>query len=109
MSVVEESVTLRHQAEGLRAEFLALEEQWRKDTQQSSLISMKVLHGSYFRIIGMGKAAVPLLLESLRDRPAHWFVALEATTNANPVPAEANASAARDVWLRWGRDQGLID
>ena len=57
----------------------------------------------------MGEAVVPLLLEELRERPAHWFAALRATTNFDPSTAEANPSQAREAWLEWGKSQGYID
>ncbi len=100
---------LRFKAGRLRTEFTNLAEQWRKDTQHLSLISKKVSHPAYFRIMGMGDAVIPLLLEALRDRPAHWFAALRATANIDPSPINANPAEARDAWLRWGKDNGLID
>jgi hypothetical protein len=67
------------------------------------------MHPAYFRIMGMGERAVPLLLEELRDHPAHWFSALKATANIDPVPAGSNPLMARNAWLEWGRKQRLID
>jgi hypothetical protein len=100
---------LRLKAERLRPEFTRLSEQWRIETKHFSVISQKVAHPTYFRIIGMGEAAVPLLLETLRDKPSHWFVALQATANVNPVPSGASPSTAREIWLNWGRSQKFID
>ncbi len=100
---------LRLQAEQLRVEFTALAKRWIRDTQHLSLVSKKVAHPAYFRIMGMGQAVVPLLLEALRDNPRHWFVALRATANTDPSPAGAGPSTAREAWLKWGRDNGLID
>jgi hypothetical protein len=96
-------------AERLRPEFDALVERWRRETQHLSLISKKVAHPAYFRIIGMGKPVVPLVLEELRDRPSHWFVALRFTANTDPVPQGANPSRAREAWLEWGRAEGLVE
>jgi hypothetical protein len=100
---------LRAKAESIRPEFARLAEEWRIDTQHLSQISKKVLHPAYFRIMGMGEPATPLLLEALRDRPAHWFAALRAITNIDPASPGSNPSAARDAWLDWGRKHGLID
>jgi hypothetical protein len=74
-----------------------------------SLISKKVTHNSYLRIIGMGEGAIPLILESLRARPDHWFVALRATTNVDPSKPDDNPSMAREAWISWGIEQGYID
>ncbi len=100
---------LRLKAERLRPEFLRLSDQWQSETKHLSLVSLKVAHPFYFRIIGMGEAVVPLLLEALRDRPSHWFVALQATANTNPVPNGSNPLVARDAWLNWGRSKRFID
>ena len=96
------------EAERKRKEFTVLAEEWARATRHLSLVQKKIIHPAYFRIVGMGEAAVPLLLEALRDRPAHWFAALQAIANVDPSPPEANPSAAREAWLEWGRSQGLI-
>jgi hypothetical protein len=97
------------EAERLRPEFTVLADQWRRDTRHLSLVSKKITHPTYFRIIGMGKPVAPLLLEALRDRPAHWFAALRAVTNADPAGPEANPSEARQAWLEWGKSEGYTD
>jgi hypothetical protein len=56
----------------------------------------------------MGKPALPLLLEVLRDKPSHWFAALRAVANVDPVDPEANPSEARKAWLDWGKSEGYI-
>ena len=99
----------RGQGERLRQEFAACADQWNRDTKHLSLISKKVLHPAYLRIIGMGEPALPLLLEELRDRPSHWFVALRSIANFDPAPQGANPSDAREAWLNWGRAEGLLD
>lgn len=66
--------------------------------------------GLYQRIIGMGMPVVPLILEELRREPHHWYWALEAITEQDPVPQEARGKI-RDmatVWLAWGKSQRLI-
>jgi hypothetical protein len=102
-------LVLRARAERLRREFTALAKEWHRDTQHLSQISKKVAHPAYLRIVGMGEAAVPLLLEALRDNPAYWFVALKSITNVDPAPDVQNPSSTREAWLRWGRAEGLID
>jgi len=101
--------SLRLETERLRPEFTNLAEQWRRDTRHLSLISKKITHQDYFRITGMGKPVIPLLLEELRKRPAHWFAALRATANVDPSPDGATPLQARDAWLKWGKSQGYID
>jgi hypothetical protein len=97
------------QAELLRPEFTTLAAQWRRETRHLSLVSKKIANDAYFRITGMGKPVIPLLLEELRDRPAHWFAALRATTNFDPCPSDANPAQAREAWINWGRSEGYIE
>jgi len=97
------------EAEEKRSEFDLLASQWRRETRHISVISKKVSHPAYLRIMGMGRAAVPLLLEALRDQPAHWFEALRAATKTDPANASSNFSEAREAWLAWGKFNGYID
>ncbi len=100
---------LRCRAEEHRVEFETLSAKWQRDTKHLSLVSKKISHPAFLRIIGMGEPVIPLVLEALRDRPSHWFAALRATANVDPVPADANPSEAREAWLAWGRSKGYID
>lgn len=101
--------TLRRRAEEYRVEFEALSRKWQHETKYFSLVAKKLTHPAFLRIVGMGEPAIPLILESLRDRPSHWFAALRATANIDPVPSNSNPSEARNAWLEWGRSQGYID
>ena len=74
-------------------------------------MSKKLQHPAYLEIIEMGEDALPLILRELRDRPGYWFEALKAITKQTPVPPEdrANAKRAREWWLRWGKERGLLE
>jgi hypothetical protein len=100
---------LRHRAEEYRVEFEELSKRWHRETKYLSVVARKLTHPAFLRIVGIGEPAIPLILESLRDRPSHWFSALRATANIDPVPPNANPSEARHAWLEWGRSQGYID
>jgi hypothetical protein len=102
-------LAVRQKAEELRFEFEVISKNWQRETKHLSLISKKVVHNSYLRIIGMGEGSIPLILESLRARPDHWFVALQAITNTDPSQPNDNPSMAREAWLSWGIKQGYID
>jgi len=68
------------------------------------------MHPSYQAIIGMGEIAVPLILGSLSRRIEHWFWALEAITQDNPVPrrSRGDIEAMARAWLIWGHERGLV-
>lgn len=99
----------RVRADELRVEFEALTKKWLRETRHLSLVARKITHPAYLRIIGMGEAAIPLILEALRDKPAHWFVALRATTNLDPSHLDDSPLEARDAWIGWGIKEGYID
>jgi hypothetical protein len=90
-------------------EFAKLVKQWKEETEGSSSISKKLLNIAYLRIIAMGEIAVPLILQELKYNPDHWFIALKAITNADPVSPQASFEQAVHDWLEWGQRQGLID
>jgi hypothetical protein len=95
----------------LADEFHSLVEQWKRDTFHHSSLSRKFTHPAYVRIIGMGKAALPLLLSELRDNPDHWFYALKyiAGDEGKDVAAGIDGfEAARAAWLEWGYLRGYI-
>ena len=92
----------------LRDTFSSLVAQWQSATTTSSSVAHMSMHPAYQRIIGLGAAAVPLLLEELRDRPDHWFWALHAITGEDPAQGLTDFDAAVAAWLDWGRDRGFL-
>ncbi len=93
-----------------RTRFAELATQWRRETQWLSSTTAVAMHPAYQSIIGMGTAALPFILENLRDESGHWFWALKAISNADPVPPADRGSVKKmkAAWLRWGRAKGLI-
>ncbi|MDB5354304.1 MAG: hypothetical protein JWN24_757 [Phycisphaerales bacterium] len=92
----------------IEAKFKALTESWQAQRGPDSSISRLSMHPAYQRIIGMGDAAVPLILRELERKPDHWFWALNAITGADPVP-EASRGILREMaaaWLKWGHENG---
>jgi hypothetical protein len=88
--------------------FSELSERWRRETALVSNVERIVLHPAYQRIIGMGREAVPLILQEISTRPGHWFWALNAITGEDPVHEGATFREAIDAWLNWGRANGYI-
>ena len=97
-------------AESIHERFRELRDDWKSKTRHLSNTAQISLVFSYQKIIGMGPAVVPLILSELEKEPDHWFWALEAITNENPV-AKSDAGdieASARVWVQWGRDKGLL-
>lgn len=94
----------------VRDRFRRLATEWK---QQSLLISnpaQMAMLKPYQQIIGMGPAVVPLILEELKHEPNHWFWALEAITDENPVPLESAGITRKmaEAWIDWGQARGLL-
>jgi hypothetical protein len=94
----------------LRERFQRLAAEWKGQSRYFSNTAQIAMLPSYQRIIGMGLPAVPLILEELQREPNQWFWALEAITEANPVPPEdaGNVRRMAEAWLEWGKDRGFI-
>lgn len=86
--------------------FRRLAGQWLRETEHVSSIKKACMHPAYQRIIGMGPAVVPYLLRELEQNPDHWFWALNAITEEDPVRAEDSLDGAKMAWLQWGRENG---
>lgn len=98
-------------SESAEERFRRLASQWKEESVFMSSIADKVKLPSYQKIIGMGWAAVPLILEDLKKQPQHWFPALRAITDINPVPPEdaGNVKKMAAAWVNWGRQNAIID
>lgn len=68
------------------------------------------MHPAYQAIIGMGPDALPFILEDLRQNAGHWYWALKAISNEDPVVPRDRGSIRnmKTAWLRWGETKGLI-
>jgi hypothetical protein len=89
------------------ARFHALARKWQEETQNVSVLADIILHPSYQEIIGMGPAAIPMLLDELEREPNHWFPALLAISGAqNPVSDSDAGDIGKmtEAWLEWAKE-----
>lgn len=103
-----EQVNQRHDST-LRERFERLAAEWKTDHMFTSSPTEVALHDSYQRIIAMGPAALPFILSDLSDKQAgHWFWALQAISDEDPVPIEHRGLIDEmcEDWRQWGREQG---
>ena len=93
-----------------RQRFMELADQWEIETVFLSSSGQASKHPAYQEIIGMGKQAVPWILERMQAQGGHWFIALHTITGANPVkPADRGKVAVMQAsWLEWGEANGYI-
>lgn len=96
------------QPHSLEQTFHELVTTWRKETLFTPSVTDMAMHRSYQRIIGLGPAAVPLLLRELERNPDHWFWALHAITGIDPTTPEQKGKVQEmaKAWLDWGREAG---
>ncbi len=64
-----------------------------------------ILHPAYQQIIGLGRGALPLILEELAQQPNYWFWALFAISGEDPVNVEDQSDLEKmtAAWLNWGK------
>ena len=93
----------------LSKRFLELKERWRQETAFTSSPRDLFLHSAYQKIIGLGPEAVPLVLAELRDEPGLWLWALQAMNRDNPIPDDFKGGIEQvaELWLEWGRRNGI--
>lgn len=91
-----------------RRRFEALSRRWREETRWCSSTTEIAIHPAYQAIIGIGSAALPMILTELRRGADYWFWALKAISNEDPVPPADRGDVARmrAAWLNWGVKKG---
>lgn len=87
----------------LRREFKALAQTWQQETDDCSITSMRYSHPAFLRILTMGSAVVPWILEELKEKPDWWFEALKAVTGEDPTIPQQTFDEAISAWLAWGK------
>jgi hypothetical protein len=92
-------------------QFQKLISRWHEQREGMSWITEMAMCPAYQSIIGMGPTVIPLILSQLEsegDEPDHWFWALQAITEVNPVTDadRGNIVKMAEAWLRWGTQQG---
>jgi len=107
-STAHPSQAVANQVPDLKARFEALVTEWKSATRFASSMIEMATHGAYQQIIGLGPAAVPLILERLARQPDFWFWALKAITGEDPVPDQARGKLQEmtSAWLAWGQEHG---
>jgi hypothetical protein len=94
----------------LRERFEQLKQEWKEQSRYLSNTAQMAMLWPYQQIIGMGPDVLPLILAELSRDTDHWFWALQAISNENPVaPAAAGkVDQMARAWIDWGQRKGLI-
>lgn len=96
-------------ASSLAVQFNELADTWERETRAESFAHRRAMHPAYQRIIGLGPAVIPLILDRIRQRQSgHWFWALNALTGEDPAAGTTKPRDARAAWLAWGAERGYV-
>lgn len=92
----------------LRERFQSLVAEWKAGRKSTTTAKRMAEHPAYQQIIAMGWDAVPLIIDEMTREPDHWFIALHAITNADPVPESSRGkiSEMAQAWITWWRNCG---
>lgn len=94
----------------LKQEFDRLCGQWRAETAGLSSPFSMAMHPAYQQIIGMGRAALSLILMELRDHGGDWYWALASITREDPVSPQiaGKTQQVKKAWLDWGEQNNYL-
>lgn len=83
---------------------------WKEETKLSSFVNSIAQNPAYLEIIGMGKQVIPYILQDLKIKRSHWFVALRAITGISPIRQSHRGNVAKmaEDWLTWGQENEYI-
>jgi len=101
--------SIHHQLEV--AQFETYYKQWKAETAFESN-GRKIIENTYYqKMINMGKAAIPLILEKYVQANDHWSYASRRITgiSLNESTNYGNLEAIRMDWIEWGVKNNLID
>jgi hypothetical protein len=93
----------------LETTFRTLADRWYAETIRDSSITRILSNESYLRVIELGIAVVPLILNKLKIRPRPWFLVLRILTKEKDIgkgyPGDYEKIAK--AWIQWGKERGL--
>ena len=102
MPLLEERGSAERISESITDTFHQLKEQWYNATAFVSSGTEIINHPAHQQILDLGPAAVPLIVEELRQGRGHWFSALHKLTGYRPAEEHCgNMGKMRDAWLQW--------
>jgi len=95
-----------------KRKFFQLASNWKNETRRFSTSLHKTSNDNYIDIMLLGTEVIPIILEELKRKSDHWFLALKhlarKLNQEDPVPKEhlGDMEKMREDWLRWGERMG---
>ena len=102
-------VRMLEEPPSIEREFRNIADEWRRDTGHLSTMTDILLHPAHFRIVSLGRRALPFIMSEVKQRRGHWFTALAAITGESIAADAMSYDQAVDAWLSWGRANGYVD
>ncbi|MDP7738995.1 hypothetical protein [Mycobacterium paragordonae] len=88
----------------VRVKFERYRNAWQAKTATMSSLAEMVMLDEYQHIIGLGRQAVPFLIEELRHELDHWFWALKAIVGEDHASHASTMREAAAMWIAWYDD-----
>jgi hypothetical protein len=95
------SDALRLTSDEVREAFDRYRIAWQLKSETMSSLTDMVLLPEYQHIIGLGRPAVPYIIESLRTELDHWFWALKSIVGVDHAEGAETMREAADKWIAW--------
>jgi hypothetical protein len=99
-------------AQSAASQFETLARTWKSETVLKSNMALKAINPAYQQIIGMGKEAIPFILQEFQNKKFDdWFWALHAIAKDEAPSTDnvaGNIKAMASVWVKWGRANGYL-
>jgi hypothetical protein len=74
---------------------------WQLRSETLSSVSEIVMLQEYQHIIGLGRPAIPFIIEALRNEVDHWFWALTSIVGQDHAEGAQTLQEAADRWIAW--------
>lgn len=84
--------------------FSCLLQEWNRDTMASSSPTQWWFHPAYQEILGMGPAALPLIMMEFEKNPARWTYALKNLARKDAAEGAKDVDEMKAAWRRWSKD-----
>lgn len=105
-----QSKTETNKEESIEVRFKKYLDTFKKETLLYSSIDKKISNLNYLMIVGLGREAIPLILNEYFTNGGFWHNALVALTGANPVTVEMHGKpkVIREAWRTWAINYGCL-
>jgi hypothetical protein len=102
--------TIGENMDVIEALFNYLYNEWIEEIKYQSSIDSIINNDYYKKILSMGWKVVPYIIDALKAKPNHLFLALSEITGENPVKPE-HYGKIKDItrdWIEWWNEKSHV-